>query len=272
MMKINYKYFSLLAFASLLISSCDEGDAVVDDVTANTTRGAILRTVSVTSNELPIGVAEGFFGVDLEVQDVSNGNLVDAIDVYANFKDNTPNNGKGATSAEVLVESVSNSVFTVGVNGYPRLSYQITLPELLSGTGVSESDIDGGDEFRVRFELVLNDGRRFSFAQNSGTLTGANGSLVDNIEVYLGFRDNTVATGGTDLDKAEVLVATLPSSGFNQGPNGFPRLSYAITLSEMLTTLGVDEGDLQGSDQFTVRFELVLNDGRRFSFAQNSVP
>ncbi|MGB5370856.1 MAG: hypothetical protein WBN18_10530, partial [Flavobacteriaceae bacterium] len=132
-MKINYKYFSLLAFASLLISSCDEGDAVVDDVTANTTRGAILRTVTVVSNELPLGDPNALFSVELEVQDV------------------------------------------------------------------------------------------------------ANGSLVDNIEVYLGFRDNTVATGGTDLDKAEILAATLPSSGFNQGPNGFPRLSYAITLSEMLS-------------------------------------
>ncbi len=54
----------------------------------------------------------------------------------------------------------------------PRFSYQITLPELLTGTGVAESEIDGGDEFRVRFALVLSDGRTFSFAQNSGTLTG----------------------------------------------------------------------------------------------------
>ncbi len=144
MMKINYKYFSVLALASLLFSSCDEGTAVVDDITANTTSGAILRTVNVISNELPIGADAALFSVELEVQDKQNG------------------------------------------------------------------------------------------------------SLVDNVEVYLGFRDNTVATGAPDLDKAEVLVTTLPSSGFTQGPFGLPRFSYSITLADMLSTLGVDEADLDG--------------------------
>ncbi len=173
MMKINYKLFTALAFSSLLITSCDEGNAVVDDITSNTLRGAILRTVNVTSNELPIGVAEGFFGVELEIQDSENGNLVETVDVYANFRDNTPDNGKGATTTDVLVGTVPKSTFTIGEFGLPRFGYEITLPELLSGTGVAESEIDGGDEFRVRFELVLSDGRKYSFAQNSGTLTGS---------------------------------------------------------------------------------------------------
>lgn len=173
MMKINYKIFTVLALTSLMFTSCDEGDAVVDDVTAGTERGAILRTVNVTSNELPIGVSDGFFGVELEVQDSENGNLVSSIDVFANFRDETPDNGKGATTPEAMVESISPSTFTTGEFGLPRLNYEITLPALLSATGVAESDIDGGDQFRVRFELVLSDGRRFSFDQNSGTLTGS---------------------------------------------------------------------------------------------------
>ena len=172
-MKINYKIFTVLAITSLMFISCDEGDAVVDDVTSGTERGAILRTVNVTSNELPIGVAEGFFGVELEVQDSDNGNLVTSIDVFANFRDETPDNGKGATTPEAMVESISPSTFTTGEFGLPRFSYEVTLPTLLSTTGVSESDIDGGDQFRVRFELVLSDGRKFSFDQNSGTLTGS---------------------------------------------------------------------------------------------------
>ena len=172
-MKINYKIFTVLALTSLMFTSCDEGDAVVDDVTAGTERGAILRTVNVTSNELPIGVSDGFFGVELEVQDSENGNLVSSIEVFANFRDETPDNGKGATTPEAMVESISPSTFTTGEFGLPRLNYEITLPALLSATGVAESDIDGGDQFRVRFELVLSDGRRFSFDQNSGTLTGS---------------------------------------------------------------------------------------------------
>lgn len=172
-MKINYKIFTVLALTSLMFTSCDEGDAVVDDVTAGTERGAILRTVNVTSNELPIGEADGFFGVELEVQDSEMGNLVTSIDVFANFRDETPDNGKGATTPEAMVETISPSTFETGEFGLPRFNYEVTLPTLLSATGVAESDIDGGDQFRVRFELVLSDGRTFSFDQNSGTLTGS---------------------------------------------------------------------------------------------------
>ncbi|NJB72756.1 hypothetical protein GGR42_003247 [Saonia flava] len=173
-MKLNFKSYLIIPVMLLLAStSCDEGDAIVDDVVDNTTRGAILRTVNVVSNELPIGEADGFFGVDLEVQDSENGALVQSIDVFANFQDNTPDNGVGATTPESFVENIASSTFTIGEFDLPRFTYQITLPELLAITGVSESDIDGGDEFRVRFELVLSDGRRFSFADNSGTLTGS---------------------------------------------------------------------------------------------------
>lgn len=172
-MKINYKIFTVLTLTSLLFTSCDEGTAVVDDVTSNTLRGAVLRTINVTSDELPIGISTGFFGVELEIQDVENGKLVDAIEVFASFKDNTPDNGKGATTSESLLESISKSTFTTGEFGLPRINYEVTLGTLLSATGVPESDIDGSDQFRVRFELVLNDGRRYSFAQNSGTLTGS---------------------------------------------------------------------------------------------------
>ena len=172
-MKINYKIFSILAFTSLLFVSCDEGDNVIDEVTEGTLRGGILRTINVTSNELPIGVASGFFGVDLEVQSEQEGTLVETIDVFATFRDNTPDNGKGATSSEAMVETISKSAFTIGEFGFPRFSYTASLPTLLSTTGVSEDDIDGGDQFRVRFEIVMNDGRRYSVAQNSGTITAS---------------------------------------------------------------------------------------------------
>ncbi|MBT8238234.1 MAG: hypothetical protein HKP24_01945 [Croceitalea sp.] len=164
--------FSFLTL-SLLFIACEDGDQVFDQIIADVERGAVLRTVNVVSDELPIGVADGFFAVDLEVQDQGNGTLVDAIEVYTSFRDNTPDNGKGATTDENLAETISKSEFTIGEFGLPRLSYEITLSALLAATGVPESDIDGSDQFRVRFELVLNDGRRYSFADNTGTLTGS---------------------------------------------------------------------------------------------------
>jgi len=171
-MKINYKFFTALALTSLMFTSCDEGDAVVDDVTANTERGAILRTINVSSDELPIGVADGSFAVDLEIQSGEDGALVSAIDVFASFRDNSPANGPGNVD-ESLLETIDASNFTMGARNLPTLSYAVTLGQLLAATGVASTAIDGSDQFRIRFELVMTDGRRFSFAQNSGTLTGS---------------------------------------------------------------------------------------------------
>jgi hypothetical protein len=172
-MKINYNIFAALIVGSLVFVSCAEGDNVYDDIVAQEQRGAVLRTINVTSNELPIGVADGFFGVDLEVQDQEQGTLVQSIEVFASFIDNTPDNGKGASSSEAMLETLDTGGFTISEVGLPSFSYSVTLPTLLSSTGVSEDDIDGGDQFGVRFELVLSDGRRFSNGQNSGTLTGS---------------------------------------------------------------------------------------------------
>jgi len=45
---------------------------------------------------------------------------------------------------------------------------------MLSTLGLDVSDLGtGGDQFAVRFEIVLTDGRSFSAAQNSGTITGS---------------------------------------------------------------------------------------------------
>ncbi|MDO1513588.1 hypothetical protein Q2T41_13075 [Maribacter confluentis] len=172
MMKINYKVFAACMLTSLMFTSCDEGDAVVDDVVANTTRGAILRTIEVKSDELPIGVDTGEFSVDLEIQSEADGTLVDALEVYVSFLDADPSNGPGDV-AESLLTTIPSSEFGVGDRGLPTYSFSATLGELLGVTGITASDIDGSDQFRIRFALILNDGRSFSFAQNSGTLTGS---------------------------------------------------------------------------------------------------
>ena len=172
-MKINTKFFAVLGLISLMFTSCDEGDAVVDDVTANTKRGAILRTVELISNELPIGVADGSFMVELEVQSEENGTLVNSVEVHVGFRDNTDDVGPGTNVDQQLFATVDKSTFTTGEFGLPRFTYSATLPEMLAFVGRTEAEITGGDQFEVRFELVLDDGRRFSFAQNSGTLTGS---------------------------------------------------------------------------------------------------
>lgn len=160
----------------LLLTACADADQVFDEIRSNETRGAVLRTVNFDTNEIPVGSSDYVFEVEVEVQDQENGTLVQAIEVFLSFNDNTVEAGDSDLSgAEVMVATLDASTFSVGEFGLPRTSYSITLPEMLSIFGLSSSDIfvTGGDTFDVRFELVLNDGRRYTNTDNSGTLTGA---------------------------------------------------------------------------------------------------
>lgn len=174
-MKIfNYKSFGVaLGAVALLLTACAEGEEVFDQIVDAEQRGAILRTISIVSNELPIGNSDSFFGVDLEVQDQQDGDLLGALEVYLSFTDNTVDGGDDKSKAEVLAESIAASAFTTGEFGLPRTSYSITLPEMLSALALPDADVDGGDVFSIRFELVLTDGRSFSNDDNSGTITGS---------------------------------------------------------------------------------------------------
>lgn len=168
-----HKFLLGTALATSLFFSCTEADNVIDEVFEGTQRGAILRTLQVTSNELPIGISDAAFSVDLEIQDEENGELVENIEVYVGFRDNTiEEGGTDLSKAQVMVGSIPSSSFEQGPI-LPRTSYSLGLTEMLSALSLSEDNVDGGDEFTVRFELVLSDGRRYSLAENSATLTGS---------------------------------------------------------------------------------------------------
>jgi len=99
-----------------------------------------------------------------------------------------------------------------------------------------------------------------------------NGALAQSIEVFLSFNDNTIEEGDPDLSAAEVMVATLDASTFEIGEFGLPRTSYSIGIADMLSTFGLSSSDIfvTGGDTFSLRFELVLVDGRRYTNTDNS--
>lgn len=174
MKKINFKYRLLfVGMVGLLFAACEEGDKVVDDIVASEARGAVLRTINVISDEIPIGQGDANFAVELEVQDQENGNLVQAVEAWVSFTDTTVEEGETDFSTEeFLAETLDASTFSTGEFGLPRFSYSITLSELLAILPISDATVNGSDEFNIRFELVLIDGRRFSVADNNGNITG----------------------------------------------------------------------------------------------------
>lgn len=177
-MKNYLKHIKILLVGILLLTtSCDEGEVIVDQVTAGTERGAILRTISIDQDQIILDfdnkkLIDGGFSTTVEVQDVEDGNLLSQIEVYAGFRDNTTEKSVNSKD-EVLLGTIPKSAGVIGEFGFPRFTYSVGYEELQTAVNVSDNVLFGGDEFTIRFELVLTDGRRFSFDDNTSTLTGS---------------------------------------------------------------------------------------------------
>ncbi|MEP1985582.1 MAG: hypothetical protein ABJJ07_18075, partial [Maribacter dokdonensis] len=149
----------------------DDGDKVIDTVFDETTRGAVLRTIEAD------GIFDRFdtsttYGFTFEEQDYEDGDLLEKVDLYISFEDNTEANGD-STVDEILIETFLPADFTDGEFGLPRASYETTLANALSQLGLVEGDFDGGDAIQFRLILTLTDGRTFTNDDSTGTITGS---------------------------------------------------------------------------------------------------
>ncbi|MEO0572944.1 MAG: hypothetical protein AAF039_14645 [Bacteroidota bacterium] len=180
MKKLNFKYRLLLVgMVGLLFAACEDSDKTIDQIFEAESRGAALRTISVLSNSVAINSATNVlvegetFGVILEHQDNEGGALLQEIEVYLSFVDNTDDDVDNSIG-ETLIGTIPASEFSAGEFGLPRVEYSITAQEMQTQLGLSSAAIGlGGDQFVVRFVTNLTDGRTFSMADNSGTLTGS---------------------------------------------------------------------------------------------------
>ncbi|MBE15993.1 MAG: hypothetical protein CL867_07060, partial [Cytophagaceae bacterium] len=111
-----------LGLFAILMLACSEDDKTVDQVIANTERGAVLRTVEIIENSIPIAIENGQtqtaenaqLSLLLEEQDVENGALLQSVDVFIQFTDGSPDTGdsSAAITDEVFVKNISREAFT----------------------------------------------------------------------------------------------------------------------------------------------------------------
>lgn len=178
------KTFKLLALIliSALFYTCSDDDKTVDDITADTERGAVLRTIEIIDNSIPIAIengqtqtAEGAqLSMIIEEQDVENGALLESVDVYITFKDGSPLTGDSSTAItdEVFVKNIPAAEFSNGPFGLPRATVTLTAADMLSKVNLTPDALFGGDTFTTRFALNLTDGRIFSSDNAGGIITG----------------------------------------------------------------------------------------------------
>lgn len=161
---------SAVFILSLLVLSC-EGSKTIDEVFATVTRGAVFRALDIESSSFNLFDPSSVFSITAEVEDHENGELLDNVEVYIAFVDNTED-GTDYSVEEQLFTTLERNMFTTGSNGLPTTSFSISLSEISAALNVAPENYTGGDNFTVRFELRLTDGRRFSSDNVGATVSG----------------------------------------------------------------------------------------------------
>jgi len=175
-----------------LLFACSDTDTVIDDVTANTTSGGILRTLD-KQTDIAYNDNSVVLSYLLEVQDEEDGDLTDRVEVFASFKDNA--NAGANNIAEVLIGTIPSSSFILG-NRLPRVSFEIGIVELEAALGLLRENYIGGDVFPIRFVSVFKDGRRWSNDNASQTVLGnlfLASPFLYNSNVVCSFGDQSLA-------------------------------------------------------------------------------
>lgn len=160
----NIRYLFILTLITCL-AGCSEADLPIDNVLNNTTSGGILRTVSVNNSTFSYSDPSEEWSVTVEAQDAQDGDLLEEVGVYVSqFR-----NGSRVGS-EAFVKAVPASEFTEGQWGYPVGDINVSLAEATNSLGLTEDEYESTDEFRVRLEYVMTDGRTFTNTDAAGTV------------------------------------------------------------------------------------------------------
>lgn len=163
--KITFALFILVTL------SCTNDDNIINQVDNSVERGAILRTIEAGPLNFDLRDEERPWPLTVEMEDNNQGELLDKVDVFVTFLDNTPENGNNPLDKQ-LIKTISSSEFETGPNQLPRTTISLTLPEVVAATGLAENEYSGGDVFRIELELNLTDGRVFTKDDVNGGIAG----------------------------------------------------------------------------------------------------
>lgn len=174
------KKLLLIPILVIAFTACEDDEQnTTDFVQENVERGAILRTIEVLENSIPIAIENGTtvtaenaqLSLLLEEQDAQNGGLLQSVDVFITFNDGNEENGDDSTE-EMLFRTIESSEFSPGPFGLPRTTLTVTGDEMIAATGIDADILFGGDVFLTRLALNLTDGRTFSSNNAGSVITG----------------------------------------------------------------------------------------------------
>ena len=155
-----------------MVTACNKKDnKLVDEVQATVERGAIVRTISLEGGSWNVVDDTETITIEMEMQDKEFGALLREVRVFADLVDNT--SGNTIDPAEVLLTTLPASVWADDVWGLPRTTFTTTLADVATALGgLNLGDYNCGDQFNLRLELELTDGRVWTNTDLAGTVSG----------------------------------------------------------------------------------------------------
>lgn len=173
------KYINKIAILGLALGitcSCETDDKVVDEILAQVGTGGILRTRDEVNNLDFNDETNAFddgasYTLVIEEQDEQGGALLESVEVYVNFDDNS-DEGPDMSTEEVLLQTLAASDFTAGERSLPETTITYTADELIAATGITESLVIGKDRFEFRLVLTLTNGETYTNTDVGGPVSG----------------------------------------------------------------------------------------------------
>lgn len=152
-----------------LTLSCSEDDKAIEAVLEEVERGAILRNIDRVSPNFERTDVQSAFTVVLEEQDLEEGGIFDFVRLYLQYIDRSPENGDASVS-EIILRDIPSSEFQVGGNGLPVGTIDVVFQEAIDALSLDAGTIQTGDQFELRAEIHLTDGRTFSTENGSASI------------------------------------------------------------------------------------------------------
>ena len=160
-----FAYIYILLFAI----SCSNDDKAINALFEGTERGTILRNINKISKDFIHNDFESTFELEIEEQDLEEGALLDFVRIYIAFRDLTIGDNDNSIQ-EIVLKDIPSSVFTIGPDALPRTTILVSYQDAIDALSLDTLLIELGDQFSLRLETHLTDGRVFSTQDTTASI------------------------------------------------------------------------------------------------------
>ncbi len=197
------------------------------------TIGAYPRLVQLTTGEYDLAnISSSALVYEVDFVDEEKGALVTEYVIEGQFIDNTP--GNDVSKENKVFKTYSASEFSASANGNQGITITIPLTEALSFWGLSEDEVNAGDQFSFNTIVVHSDGTRYSASNSSQTVRGSafqgyftyNGKLTCPLAddefsgaYSLSYVGDATAGFGIPFPEGTVTINTIPGSSTRRSFN-----------------------------------------------------